>query len=147
MKNKFSLLTFAMFFCGCIIIQKGQTSSTKTLISQEQSLYKVYKIDSIHSYYLIYARKKDTIYKIVSKKSDLENCNSILINQDYAFRLQGRIASRQASKFRLSPEASLLVNCFSYDDSTSVCLERDSINDLYSAENVRGLCFLKNYNR
>jgi hypothetical protein len=44
---------------------------------------------------------------------------------------------------KILPQNSLLVNCFAFDDSTTICLERDSINDLDYAENLQGLCFMQ----
>jgi len=34
-------------------------------------------------------------------------------------------------------ESNSLFNCFSYDDSTTICLERNSINDLFYADNEK----------
>lgn len=145
MKTQLSILLLIVASgIGCMTL-KSSYSNTKISIFHQQPLYKVYKIDSIHNYYLIYAKREDTLYKIVSEKAPKINCKQIQINHQFPFILHGRIADRQASKFRLSPEASLLVNCFSYDDSTSICVERDTINDLYSAENITGLCFNKNF--
>lgn len=103
--------------------------------------YRVYKIDSINSFYLIYAKKQDTLYKIVSRKAHLINCETIQINEWYPFILHSRLASRKIGNVKIMPG---LVNCFYYGDSTSICLEK-SIYDLYSSDNVKGLCFLKDY--
>lgn len=103
MRNQLSLILLIVGSCGCIFSSRGEFTNMTTAI-QEKPLYKVYKIDSIRNYYLIYVRKKDTLYKIVSEKTALINCNLIRINQEYDFKLTGRIASRQASKFKLSPK-------------------------------------------
>ncbi len=41
----------------------------------------------------------------------------------------------------VSPGTTIHINCLKFDNSTLICLERDSINNLYSASNIRGLCF------
>ena len=109
--------------------------------SNNVNTYMVYKIDSINSFYLIYAKKQDTLYKIVSKKARLTNCELIQVNKGYPFILHSRLASRKIGNAPILPG---LVNCFYYGDSTSICLEK-SIYDLHSAENVKGLCFLKDF--
>lgn len=140
MKIQISLGLLGLVFCASFV---NKLSSKTARSIQSPPLYKVYKIDSIHSYYLIYAKRNNIHYKIVSDKSPLGNCKSIMINHEYAFNLQSRNDSRRLSKIKLSPEALMRINCFYYDDSTFICLERDSISDLHSAKNVRGLCFLK----
>ena len=106
------------------------------------NLYNVYKIDSINSFYLIYARKEKSIYKIVSKKEQNQNCNStIIMNGKYEFKLHSQSYNPKTGKLDELPENSLLVNCFYYDDSTTICLERDSINDLFYGDNIKGLCY------
>ena len=102
--------------------------------------YKVYKIDSINNWYLIYARKGDSLYKIVSEKRVYENCNKIQINKAYNFILHSRIYPDQLGGITINTIRHDLVTCFSYDDSTIICLERDSINDLHYASNLKGLC-------
>jgi hypothetical protein len=103
--------------------------------------YKVYKLDSINNYYLIYASRKDSLYKIVSKKEPSKNCNQIRKDGEYQFKLHSSIAHRRIGGKEILPQNSLLVNCFYYDESTSICLEGDSIRDLHYADNIKGLCF------
>lgn len=105
--------------------------------------YKVYKIDSINNFYLIYVRRNDSLYKIVSKKEDVENCNRIQNNNTYDFILHARSENRTIDGVKILPQNSLLVNCFTYSTSTTICLERDSINDLHYADNLKGLCLIK----
>lgn len=108
-----------------------------------ETSYKVFKIDSINSWYLIYARKGDSLFKIVSKKTIITGCSTIQINEQYDFHLHSRIYGYAIGGKVMLPQNTLLVNCFSFDDSTNICLERDSINDLHYADNVKGLCFIE----
>jgi len=133
-------LIFALIIlCSCSL-SKSRTP-TQTISAFE--LYKVYKIDSIHNFYLIYAKKRDSIYKIVSQKYMDESCNRIRVNNEYQFNLHSSLTNRRIGSDVILPQNSLLVNCFYYDDSTTICIERDSINDLHYATNVRGLCIEK----
>jgi hypothetical protein len=143
MKKNFILLFVILGSCShskvLHTIQPNEISSD----AQNTTPYKVYKIDSINNFYLIYARRSDSLYKIVSKKEGVENCNRIRENGMYDFKLHAHSENRTIGGAKILPQNSLLVNCFSYDDSTKICLERDSINDLHYAENIRGLCFIK----
>ena len=104
--------------------------------------YTVYKIDSVNSYYLIYATRENNRYKIVSKKTTNVCSNKILINGKYPFKLSPTLSNRTVAGKVLLPQNTLLVNCFSYDDSTRVCLEDNMVRELYRAENIKGLCFI-----
>lgn len=100
----------------------------------------VYKIDSVNSYYLIYARKQDSLFKIVSKKNDCKE-NKINVGANYPFLLKSIWnAPITINGTNASPSSVPSVNCISFDDSTKICLERDSISDLYTASNIQGLC-------
>lgn len=110
-------------------------------LTQQLISYTVYKIDSINSYYLIYAKKGDSIYKIVSKKVKITKCSKVTTNHNYAFKLHSSLYNKQIGTKKILAQNSLLVNCFYYDKVTSICLEGDSIRDLYSAENLKGLYY------
>jgi hypothetical protein len=111
--------------------------------SNEDLTYRVYKIDSINNYYLIYASKNDSLYKIVSKKETMKNCNRIQKNGEYDFKLHSTLSNRHIGNMDISAKSLPHVNCFYYDEQTYICLERDSINDLFHADNIKGLCFQK----
>lgn len=144
MKIQLLLILLIIFSCRSLRSVNNGVLDSKSLKIQQEALYKVYKIDSIKNFYLIYAKRKDTLYKIVSQKAISENCISIRVNQKYPFILHSRLAERARGKIKILPG---LVNCFSYAYDTVICFEGDSINDLHSAENVKGLCFLRDYRR
>ncbi len=71
MKNTVVLIgVLSLLFCCKSMVYTSQNHFSKSADS-----YKVFKIDSINSYYLIYAEKNDTLYKIVSKKEIESGCN------------------------------------------------------------------------
>ena len=123
-------------------LQKSYSDKRKNSL-MDMNLYRVYKIDSIRNFYLIYAEKNDVLYKIVSEKTHVVNCQPIRVTENYPFVLHSHIANRKVGNMRIMPGS---VDCFYYGDSTFICLE-ESIYDLHSAENVSGLCFLKDYKR
>jgi len=138
MRYIFEIVAVALI--GCIASKAGKDSY---LSRKSEATYRVYKIDSINTWYLIYARKGDSLYKIVSKKMEVRGCNRIEVDKQYEFLLHSRIYGYTIAGKTILPQNTLLVNCFSFDDSTNICLERDSINDLHYADNIKGLCFIK----
>jgi hypothetical protein len=64
-------------------------------------------------------------------------------HKSYEFRCHSCIYGDKIAEKTILPQYTLLVTCFSFDDSTNICLERDSINDLHYADNIKGLCFIK----
>ncbi|MGN7784739.1 hypothetical protein ACTJIJ_09440 [Niabella sp. 22666] len=138
MKSILLIAAIAALF-SCYSLKKGK------LKSYEGSLdgYKVYKVDSINAYYLIYAIKDGSRYKIVSKKNH-NNCKEkIEINKVYLFDLQPTLENRKIAGDTLLSQNTLLVNCFSYDDTTQICFEDNMLRELYNAKNVKGICFIK----
>ncbi len=112
-------------------------------ITNLQTYYTVTKLDSINNYYLIYAKKNDSVYKIVSKKELFPNCELITLGSNYEFKLKSM--RENAPTFRglkVSPINYMDIKCFQFDENTQICKEA-GIYDLYFAENINGLCFIK----
>lgn len=135
-------LLFICYSCSCKISNYLATDKANYNFVEGDSTMKVYKIDSVNSYYLIYVKRGSLLYKIVSKKESYENCNNIQINFDYTFSLESIWRKPiMMGNINVSPSESPHVSCLYFDDSTRICVERDSINDLYKTKNLRGLCF------
>ena len=133
------ILIFVMFI-SCLL---SKLVSGRYLIRKGEASYKVYKIDSINTYYLIYAQKGDPLYKVVSKKTVVVDCDRIKVHMSYEFKLHSILSSLHIGGIRIESQNLDLVKCFSYDDSTRICLEGDSIRELYYADNIKGLCFIE----
>jgi hypothetical protein len=113
---------------------------THSNMISDSSLYKIYRIDSLNSYYLVYAKRKDTFYKIVSKKEEIINSIKIKNGGEYELKLNSIWTKDiMVGGVNVSPSVTPNVTCLSFDDSTKICIERDSINDLHQAANLRGL--------
>lgn len=109
-----------------------------------ENLYRIYKIDSINDYYLIYAKRGDSLFKIVSKRELVGKQQEIKVNKSYPLKLHSRRENLPTiSGVKLEPMNYLDVECFGYDKNTTICIERDSINDLHYAENIKGKYFIK----
>jgi hypothetical protein len=108
------------------------------------STFEVYKIDSVGTYYLIYASRADTLFKIVSKMIKNSNCADIKVNEKYNFSLHSIWTQPIIlGNINVSPSQTPHVTCLSFDSLTTICLERDKgIYDLFDCKNIRGLCYL-----
>jgi len=104
--------------------------------------YKILRIESLDNIYIIYAQKEDSLFKILSLKSGNKNCNTIKVNKSYPLKLKSLFPKEFLGKYDLSPQATNVDGVNFYGNMVQV--ERDSINDLTTAENIRGLCFIKN---
>lgn len=127
------LITIGSILIGCFNL-KCKDNGVKQNIN---SSYRVYKIDSINNFYLIYAHKERIKYKIVSKKRFCEPKDKILIDGYYEFDLSSMIYDSKELPIHPGGGGSIRV-----DSITTIFLE-DSINDIFSAKNIEGLCFVK----
>ncbi|HEX8659348.1 MAG TPA: hypothetical protein VF690_17550, partial [Hymenobacter sp.] len=55
---------------------------------EPSNTFRVSKIDSINSVYLIYARRNDYLFKIISDKALMAKCNRIQVGRYYKFKLR-----------------------------------------------------------
>ena len=98
----------------------------------------VYKIDSINNFDIIYARNKNSIFKIVSKKSTNETCNKIRIGEYYKIMLHSIFTENGT---RIIPSNSIIgLSGWRIDSNTYIRFEGDSIRDIFIADNIKGLC-------
>ena len=99
-------------------------------------VYKVYKIDSIGPWNLIYVKHDGYLYKILSHKEIGVEGIKIRRHKRYNLILHSRI---------YGPRAGSGVSCFNFDNTaTVICLERNKgIFDSLRAENLKGLYLVK----
>jgi hypothetical protein len=133
-------LTLMIFICSC--------SSFKTVSKEKiSSSYLVREIKSKNDWYIIYAIRKDSTYKIVAKKEEAKAkyCKKIAVGHYYDFILHSmRENAPVINGVKLQPANYLDIHCYSYDSRTEICIEpKKGIYDLYSAENLKGLCISK----
>lgn len=135
MKLFFLLITINFFSCSNL------RNSTKE--NHYQHIYQITKIDSINNWYIIYANKQDSIFKIVSGKARCKSPkNKLKIGNCYNFSMYSiwrapiKIGELTIANY---PDT----RGFSLDKETVVFME-DSIHDLCSTKNLKGLCYVKN---
>jgi len=134
-KHLFIVLTLILLF-SC-------NNKVKSLLSvvndNHEKFYKVYKIDSINNYYLIYLNDKQYNYKVVSEKADNINCREkIKVNRKYRLELVSITRSMLGDHFLSYHHLGGITL-----GNTLIRIEReDSIIDLYYAKNIKGLCIV-----
>lgn len=117
------------------------SNNSNYLLQQKSIKYKVYKIDSLNNYYLIYAKNENAIFKIVSKKDNSIKKCKIRINKFYKFNLHSILKAKGIS---IIPANQIYeVSGWRVDDNTNIDFEGDSIRDLYIGDNIKGLYFIK----
>jgi hypothetical protein len=142
MKN-YLITLLIIFISSCKCYHSNE--NIKNINAENTVNYKIYKIDSLNSYYLIYAKKEELLYKIVSKKSNKDGCLKIKINSIYALKLRSMEIMKpkiEDPKKRPMNYLDFIEPCRKFDDSTKICLER-YMTDLYFVDNVKGLCLIK----
>jgi hypothetical protein len=144
MKIFFILLAF--FTLVSFISRSGvpQNSGSLTIGQKKQDSmrYKVYKIDSVNNYYILYARYSHSVFKIISKKETGGACKGIVVNGSYKFHLTSILSVNGVS---IVPSNQIYeLSGWKIDNATTISFEGDSIRDLFYADNIKGLCFTKN---
>tara|TARA_R100001377_G_C3177701_1_gene105415 strand:+ start:644 stop:1069 length:426 start_codon:yes stop_codon:yes gene_type:complete len=133
-----SIIVCVLFFSCAKKVSQSMNQTT-----EKDSLYEVYKIDSINTFYIVYAKRNGTKFKIVSKKANSEHCNKIFVGSSYNLNLKSILKQEiKLGDKTITSSSNLLVTCFTFEDNTKICREED-ITDLHHAENLIGLCFVK----
>ncbi len=125
-------------------------SSTKKLVKDntDRNNYLIKEIKVKNSWYIIYAEKKDTLYKIVVGKEEKanKNCDRIIVGSYYDLKLQSRSENvPEIGGVKLKPINNLDVQCYAYDIETEICIEPEKgILELYYTKDLNGLCYIAN---
>src|SRR5258705_766597 len=109
------LVCFIYLTMSCSNYNHDATSDSN---NGDTSLYKVYKIDSINGFYLIYAFKKEVRFKIISKKRVSEAGDTIQKNRSYDFNLTPLLINEFLK--------AAVVGCIYVDTLTKLCLEEST---------------------
>lgn len=98
--------------------------------------YKIVEIDSTKNLYIYYAKRNDSIFKLLSKKTDNNNCSkSIKENEVYTLKFRSIFSANFSQKTEISQ--------FEFDGSYIKLGTNESVWDLYVSENINGLCYIE----
>lgn len=105
--------------------------------------YKVYKIETLNSYYTVYCEKNSVKYKIVSKESDdkkIKMLQKIEIGKSYDFLINlYQPIENDKNPLTNTSSTPYVIHCFMFGE-TKICEEE---NGLYTTENLKGLYYIK----
>ena len=87
--------------------------------------------------YLIYAKKKDSVFKILSLKEDSYDCAKIQIGKSYDFKLKSLLRIKELLGRKVI-NSNHVTGIDFY--GTNIAIEKDSINDLHGSDDIKGLC-------
>lgn len=140
--RRFIILT-TIFFLSYILLS---CKFKDNLIINKNQLYTVYKIDSINSYYLLYLRKKNKKFKVISSKTTNKKCRKTAIGDKIDVALESILDRKiKLGEGTITSSNNALVNCFYFEGNTKICKEEEEgIYDLFVTKNLNGLCLNSN---
>jgi hypothetical protein len=112
------------------------------LQAQTDSLFYIYGLDSVNNWYLIYAKKRDTLYEIISPKEPCAEA-PIQINKTYSLTVASVWRNAQIVHGSIPDGFVIFSNGVAVDDSTIIRPDGELITDLHMAMNIKGLCLVK----
>ncbi|PWK20029.1 hypothetical protein [Xanthomarina spongicola] len=142
MKKTIYLIILILGIISCKSQKNNKVEKPLKIDLSSEILAKVYKIDSINNYYLIYVSNEKLNYKIISEKVSHENCNKVVLDSLYSFRVESLLLTRP----RASEGVELPVNysdfekCIDVPNNTKICTEV-GIRDICKSKNLLGLCY------
>lgn len=116
-------------------IQQEIKPSVKTTnaSSIETNNFHVVKIDSLQTFYIIYTKKENIDYKIVSEKIELsKNCNKVKKGDYLALKLISIVPDTSKISYKIGGVGY---------NGVDIDFEGDSILDIYESKNLVGLCY------
>jgi hypothetical protein len=128
-----------LFFC----ISCSQTRYGISLKEDHPSaLYNINKIETHRSYYIIYAQKNDSLFKIISEKEvDAEDGIKIKRGKSYELNLRKTFPVDSIFGFALAPNLGIIG--IEMPDESIVNVEKKSHYSLYRSDNLKGLYIQK----
>jgi hypothetical protein len=130
---------FLLFFCFACRAKKDIANNKSAVISMAslREKYKVVRIDSIQTVYVVYARKDNEVFKIVSVKDSIP-CKQIRVGEEHALVLMSRVP-KNFNGMDVSPATVPHLTGISVN-GVDIRFEPDSIKDIFLAVNLHGLC-------
>ena len=97
--------------------------------------YYVVKVDSLQNFYLVYLKKANSDYKVVSEKIEVrDECEKIKTGDFLSLSLKSIVPDTSKISYKVD---GVLYKGTEFD------FERDSILDIYEADELTGLCYFK----
>ena len=135
--RSFLLLFVFFFFFSCSALQNSPAFYKE---SDEALLYRVKRIKAKGGYYIIYATRKDSTYKIISEVVDSTSARCEVVKKNQSYHLDLQILFPRDSVLGKSMTPNLGIRGIRMANGDLIEIEEESHNTLYLALNLRGLC-------
>ena len=132
-KASYSLLSAVLLALLSVYNSTGAKLYTQT---KNNNAYKICKIDSLSTVYLIFVSRRDSLFEIISlkPKKAMLNCSRIKTGQFHLLCLKSVIYSD-----KIQSSNRLLVTQYNFY-GTYISNENSPRRDLYQSSNIQGLC-------
>ncbi|MFV0404831.1 MAG: hypothetical protein ACK5KV_12995 [Bacteroides graminisolvens] len=130
------LLALFILCCSC----KGAAQIVKEK-DPPDDLLKIDEINEVKSFYIIYAQRNDSIFKIVSKKRDKPNNLHKKIKVGESYLLNLRVIFPLDSILGFKVMNPLDVSNIVLEDGFTVRIEESSHYKIYESDNLKGLYY------
>lgn len=136
MKTVIFSFAIMLLFLSCICKKNDMLTLKKQQINLYQNdKFEIIKIDSIDNIYLLYAKRNDSVLKIVSLKQNDINCNEIKVGNKYNLKIESFFSKNYPQK--------LDIKGFKVSN-TIIKLEKNGVIwNLFSSKNFQGLCYIE----
>lgn len=116
------------------IIDKHNSKINK-ITDGHKDYFEVIKVDSLESLYVIYTKKKEVNYKIISERTVFSNnCKKIKKGDFLDLKLISIVPDTSKISYKISGVGY---------KGIEIEFEGDSILDIYETKNLKGLCWVK----
>jgi hypothetical protein len=136
-------IIFFLFTMSLLLSQTGITKSIgkQASISVQVAMnrvidsanrFEIWRIDSVQSVFIIYAKRNDSIIKIVSKKEMLNDCKPIFKGQLYNLNVESLLKHTSSKRH---------IGGVKYSGILVKLEGGEVIWDLFVSEDLKGLCY------
>ena len=137
------LLLITSMLIGCSVMNNN--SLCREDKSNRATLFKIKSIMDKGKFYIIYAKRNDSLFKILSDPKVKANGEKIKVGRHYNLKLEKFFPLDSIFGIAIAPNAG--IRGFGYYGEKTVYIERKSHNSLYRAKNLRGLYLDNDLNR
>lgn len=142
MKKILILISIVLLLNNCLSLSGW--SQFEKLSFLEKFTGTIRKIDTLHSFYVIYASSDSILVKLlVEKEHILKECNVISLDSSYDFLLESnshRLGIKEYDNGTQSPF--MYAKCMGLKNNDKICIEpENNIFEIYYVYNIRGYCY------
>ena len=119
-----------------VILFSCNSEKSAIINAQKDKVYSVKRIDSVGQVYIYYLKRNDSIFKVMSKKSNPLNYPIIKVGKSYNLSIKSYFLPEEFHiKYRV---AGVKFN------GEMILMERDSVvSDLFLSKNIKGKYYVK----